>query len=227
MMKTYLLSLFIGILQIGCSDGDEMENIQNSCTYIGFKYYNGTEDYLGEMSNEFILIGIDTAVSYDEIQDYISRVDVIDQSYTYLMYTSGQYKFREIPLKLNTPKTCEEITQIISDLNQDAIISYTHFTMDTDDCDDLIGEPVGNLCVNSYGSSFSVKVFDENDLSDLNHIISETNTELVGQNQFMTEWFELRATKVSSGDGLAMANYFHESGLFEYSEPGISKYPLE
>jgi hypothetical protein len=64
-------------------------------------------------------------------------------------------------------------------------------------------------------------------LTDLSQMIAQTNTELVEQNQFMAKWFELRATKESDGDGLAMANFFYESGLFEHSEPGISKYPVE
>ena len=43
----------------------------------------------------------------------------------------------------------------------------------------------------------------------------------------MPKWFQLRATKTSNGDGLKMANDFYETGLFEYSEPGISTYPVE
>jgi hypothetical protein len=58
-------------------------------------------------------------------------------------------------------------------------------------------------------------------------MISETNTELVRQNKFMPKWYELRATKNSDGDALRMANHFYESRLFEHSEPGISKYPVE
>ena len=99
--------------------------------------------------------------------------------------------------------------------------------MKTDNCTNLIGEQIGDLCINSYGSNFSVKVFDENDLTDLNQKIAETNTELVKQNEFMPKWFELRATKNSNGDALKMANYFYETGLFEHSEPGISKYAVE
>ena len=226
-MKNYILTLLVGISLISCSNDDETEPVQSSCDFINFKYYNGTQDDLGEMSNEYILIGIDTTFNDSEIQNFVSTLDIIDQNYDYTINTSGQYKFKEIPLKLNTSEDCGQITQIISDLNQNEIISYTHYTMDTDDCNNAIWEPMGNLCINSYGSSFFVKVFDENDLTDLNQIIIETNTELVGQNQFMAKWYELRATKESNGDGLAMANFFYESGLFEYSEVGISKYPVE
>ena len=99
--------------------------------------------------------------------------------------------------------------------------------MKTDYCENAIWEKIGNLCINSYGSYFYVKVFDNNDLSDLNQIIAETNTELVKQDEFMPKWFELRATKNSNGDALKMANYFYETGLFECSEPGISKFPVD
>jgi hypothetical protein len=198
-----------------------------SCEFIDFKYYNDTQDYLGEMSNDYLLIGIDTIYNDIQIQSFISTLPQFDQTYNYSIHHSGNYKFKEIPLKFTSSKSCGEITQIISDIEQNQIVSYAHFTMQTNDCQNLIWEPIGNLCVNSYGSNFYVKVFDENNLSDLNLVISQTNTELVEQNQFMPKWFELRAIKTSDGDGLAMANYFYETGLFEHSEPGISKYPVE
>jgi len=226
-MKNYILILLIGITLIGCSNADETELVQSSCDFINFKYYNGTQDFLGEMSNEYILIAVDTTYSNNEIENFISITNIFDQNYNYTIHNITQYQFKEIPLKLNTSKNCEKITQIISDLNENTIISYTHFTMITNDCNNAIWEPMGDLCINTYGSNFYVKVFDENDLTDLNQMISETNTELVEQNQFMEKWFELRATKESIGDGLAMANYFYESGFFEHSESGISKYPVE
>ena len=59
------------------------------------------------------------------------------------------------------------------------------------------------------------------------NMMAETNTELFKQNEFMKNWFTLIATKESRGDALSMANYFYESGLFEASEPDITKYPVE
>jgi hypothetical protein len=228
-MKTKIIilsTLIFNFLLIGCSE-DDNQTIQNSCDFIDFKYYNGAQDYLGEMSNDYLLIGIDTTYSDSQIQTFISNLAQFDQSYNYSIHHIGNYKFKEIPLKFTSSKTCEEITQIISDMEQNQIISYAHYTMQTDNCENLIWEPIGDLCVNSYGSNFYVKVFDENDLTNLNQVLLQTNTELVEQNQFMPKWYELRATKTSNGDALEMANYFYETGLFEYSEPGISKYPVE
>lgn len=228
-MKKLIISLLLLCsFVIGCNKDDELDPVQNSCDFINFKYYNGMQDFLGELSNDYILIAVDTIISDSEVQDFISINNVFDQNYDYTIHNNiGQYKFKEIPIKFNSSKSCEEITQIISELNQNTIIAYTHYTMQTDDCDNLIWEPIGNLCVNSYGSNFYVKVFDENNLTNLNQMITETNTELVKQNDFMPKWFELRATKNSNGDALAMANFFYDSELFEHSEPGISKYPVE
>ncbi len=227
-MKNLIISISsLTLLITGCSKDNETDLVQSSCDFIDFKYYNGTQDYLGELSNDYILIGVDTIYNDSEIQDFISTVNQFDQSYDYTIHSIEQYKFKEIPLKFNSSKTCEEITQIISDLEQNTIVAYAHYTMQTDNCENAIWEPIGDLCVNSYGSNFYVKVFDENNLTDLNQMITETNTELVKQNEFMPKWFELRATKNSNGDALAMANFFYESELFEHSEPGISKYPVE
>lgn len=225
-MKQLFLLICIVTL-ISCTKNDETELAQSSCDFINFKYYNGNPDLLGEMSNEYILIAVDTIYNNTEIENFISTTSIFDQNYNYTIHNIANYKFKEIPLKLNASKNCEEIAQIILHLNQNSIISYVHYTMKTDNCNNSIWEPIGDLCINSYGSNFYVKVFDENDLTDLNQLITQTNSEFVEQNQFMVKWFELRATKASNRDGLAMANFFYESGLFEHSEPEISKYPIE
>lgn len=226
-VKNYILLILMGMTLVGCSNNDGTEHNQDPCGFINFKYYNGSQDLLGEMSNDYILIAVDSIYPNHEIEDFISTLNTFDQNYNYLIHKAENHKFKEIPLKLKAFKSCEEISKIISDLNQDPIISYAHFTLKTNNCTNLIWQPIGDLCIDSYGSSFYVKVLNENDLTDLNQMIAQTNTELVGQNQFMERWFELRATKNSKGDGLAMANFFYESGLFEHSEPGISKYPVQ
>ena len=181
------------------------------------------------MSNDYLLVGIDTTYNDNEIELFISNINEFDQSYDFTIYQRPFDKFKQIPLKFNNSKTCEEVSQIISELEQNQIISYSHFMMQTDNCYGMAWEPIGDLCVNSYGSDFHVKVFDENDLSNLNQVISQTNTELVGQfGSLMPKWFHLRATKLSKGDALEMANFFHETGLFEHSEPAeITKYAVE
>ena len=78
---------------------------------------------------------------------------------------------------------------------------------------------MGERCVNSYSNFFHVKVKNANDLSDLNRLVSETNTWIEYRNDSpFQQWFLLGADKNSRGDALEMANYFYETGLFESSE---------
>ncbi len=227
-MKKHLPFLILfPFLFARCIDESGNENLQSSCDYIDFRYYNGTEVYLGELSNDYLLIACDTTYTNNEIQEFISTESYFDQNYDYEIYTQANYKYKEIPLKLKSSKNCEELASIISDLQQNSIISYVHYTIQTANCENLIWEPIGNLCINSYSSLFYVKVSDETDLTDLNNVITKTNTELVEQNEFMKNWVTIKATKSSKGDALKMANYFYETGLFESSEPDITKYPVE
>lgn len=226
-LKSILTFTWICLIFVSCSNDDVDTVVQARCDFIGYKYYNGNQDALGTMSSDYILIGIDRNVTNAAIQSFIAGNSIFDPNYIYTIHDSGAYPFKEIPLKLNGSKTCEEITQIIATINQNSIVAYTHFTMQTNDCNNLIWQPIGNLCVNSYSSSFFVKVNDPTNLNDLNQMIAQTSTMLVSQNQFMPEWFELQATKSANGDAVAMANVFATSGLFLASEPSVTKYPVE
>ena len=225
-MKNSIPFIVLLILLFTNCKKDNKTAYQGSCDYINFKYYNGKHYSLGEIQNNYILIGVDSNYSDIQIRNLISTLNNFDQNYDYKIQSSSYYGFKEIPLRLKSSKTCQEITKIIHELKKNSIVAYANYTMKTDNCQNSIWETMGNLCINSYGNIFHVKVFDVNNLTDLNQLISETNTELVKINS-KTKWVELRTTKNSTYDALKMANYFYESGLCEHSEPEISKYPVE
>lgn len=219
--------LLFAFLLLNCSRNNKIEIDNDSCSFIDFKYYKGEKDHLGKLSNDYLLIAFDTSYPDAEIKSFISSLKDFDQDYAYKIHAAAQYRFKEVALKFTSSKNCEEITRIISKLHQHPIVTYAHYTMQTDYCKNLIWEPIGNLCINSYGSDFYVKVKDSSNLSALNKMIAQTKTELITKNAFTSKTYTVRATKNSTGDALAMANLFFESGLFEFSEPGISKYPVE
>jgi len=193
------------------------------CNFVGYYYYQNAPLALGEgLSNNYILVSFDTTYSVAEIRKFISSVSDFDPSYKYTLYTN-----KVAALKFNGSKTCEEITGIIATLQKNPIVVYAHFTMKSYDCQSWVMTPMGNLCVYSYSSLFNVEVLNVNDLTGLHKMMAETNTELVEQNQFMPNWFTLRATKKSKGDALHMANYFFESKLFVTAEPDPIKIPVE
>jgi len=220
------LLLFIIIMVSSCSNNENNEPL-TECNYVGFKYYQGEQDQLGEMSKEYILIASDTINSDNSIISLVQSKGYLDQNYEFKITKYDHYKYKQVAVKLNFERNCQEITEIISDIKQNSIVDYVHYTMNTDDCTNLIFEQIGDKCVNSYSDVFYVKVNDPNNLNDLNSTLQETNTVLDHQNQFMPEWFTLRADKNSNGDALQMANYFHETNLFEHSEPQIIKIPVE
>lgn len=218
----YFIALFFFITS--CNE-DENKEVQTKCNFVNFKYYNSEQDLLGEMSEEYIVIAFETINNNDLIASLIQSKEYLDQNYEYVINQQEDYKY--IVLKLISENNCIEITNIITDLEQNEIVEYVHYAMQTDNCTDLIWEEIGEKCINSYDSFFYVKVIDENNLTDLNNIIQETNTVLDHQNQFMPKWFTLKADKNSNGDALQMANYFYETNLFEHSEPNITKIPVE
>jgi len=219
-----ILYLFLFTIMFISCDKDTTESAPKGiCNFTNFRYYRGAKDTLGELSNNYILVVFDTIYSDRDIRKFIASVNYFDQNYHYTLYSS-----KSAVLKFSNPKTCEEITDIIFNLQKNPIISSARYTMKTDNCQSMIMMPLGNLCVNSYSSVFYVKVFDENNLTDLYKMIAETKTVLIEQNQFMPKWFTLRVTKNSKGDTIQMANYFYESKLFASADPEINvKFPVE
>jgi len=173
-----------------------------ACQYVDFKYYQDQPLSVGEMSAEYIVIGSNSLNNNNEIADLIESKNYFDQNYEYNISSYENYPFKQVALKLNYERSCQEITAIIADLKSNAYVDYAHYGMQTDNCTNDIWETIGDLCINSYSSIFAVKVFDENDLTDLINLMQETNTTLVKQNQFIPQWFHLRADKNSSGDAL-------------------------
>ncbi len=211
------------MLFLGCHK-DTPESVP-TCNFVGYYYYQDAKLPIGEgLSNNYLVVFFDTTYSSVDIRKFISSVSDLDQNYKYTLDDHN----KAAALKFNKSKTCEEITAIIARLEKNPIVSFANFTMKTNDCSAWIGTaPMGNLCVYWYSDFFYVKVFDKNDLTRLHKMMAQTNTQLVEQHQTMPEWFVMRATKNSKGDGLHMANYFHESKLFVHASPDLNKIPVE
>lgn len=230
MNKHLLNTRFLILILAGCTgiqNGDFLP--ETECLFEDFYYYNGEQNVIGEMSSEFILIGSDTTKSDQELLAVVNSYDQFEEADTSDIRKYDQYRYKHLIPQLLSLEDCPSISAIIEDLKMNhSVIDYVHFTFQTDDCTDLIGRQTGDWCVDSYSSLFYVKVKDADDLTELENTVSETNTKIRNQNEFMEEWFTLYADKNSlEGDALRMANYFFESGLFEAAEPDIIKLPEE
>lgn len=221
-MKTALYIILLCTLLIGCDKYTEKVIEPGSCNFIDFYYYQDSTISLGALSNDYIVVAFDTNATETQIKNFIESTKEFDPTYRYKLYSN-----KIAALKFNQSKSCEEITAVITALQKTPIVLFINYAMQTNDCNDNFGNPMGNRCVNSYSNVFYVKVKDVNDLTDLNKMIKSTRTELVEQYQFMPQWFTLRANKNSKGDALRMANNFKESKLFEYAGPNPWKLPVE
>ena len=221
------MNKLIGYIGLICAFVMSCENDQKDtvgvCSYEGFYYYSNEKNDLGEMFNDNILIGIDSSNLDNDIVSFINSQSIFVDISESDVIKYDNYGYKHVLAQFTNSKNCFEITSIIKSLQENDILDYVHYTIQTDNCTNLIGETIGSECVNSYSSLFYVKVKDTNDLTDLNNVVSETNTEIISQNQFMNNWFTVSANKNSNGDALQMANYFYETGLFEVSVPDIIK----
>src|SRR5690625_6764839 len=103
-MKNLILSIIVlaGLLP-GCVKEDVAPVME--CGFVGFKYYKDEEDFLGEMSRNYILLGVDTAYDDDEIQEVISSVkDTLHHNSSYTVETTAEYKLKDIPVELHSSK---------------------------------------------------------------------------------------------------------------------------
>jgi len=225
MKKIPLIFGLIFILTTSCKKDVIVDEL--SCNFTNYRYYQDEVKFLGEMSGNYILIGIDTTNSDDMINDFIKSKDYFDQTYNYEIYKHNQYKYKYFAMKLIRTYSCRSITWIINDLHQSSIINFVHYTIQTDDCMNDIWEPIGKQCVDSYSNSFYVKVKNADYTSDLQNVVLKTNTIIKMQDKYMNNWYILEADKNSQGDALQMANYFYETELFAACEPDIIKIPVE
>jgi hypothetical protein len=229
-MKSFSITaaFFFLIILISCEKKKEDLKIDElPCEFIDHKYYNGEADPLGTFSGDYILIGSDTINSDISIRALISSKNYIDKDYEYEIHRAIDYGYKYACIKLSRTCNCNEVTWVINDLEKDFKIAFAHYTIQTDDCTNFIWEPIGEQCVDSYSNIFYVRVKNPNDLGDLDNIILQTNTQIIEQNQFMSNWFSLSADKNSKGDALEMANFFFSTGLFDSSEPDIIKVAVE
>lgn len=218
-----LLIVFVVIFSFGC----EKEEVVLTCDYMDFKYYQGETDFIGDMSGDYVVMGVKIQNSDEDIAAFVESTNHFDPSYVFNVVSNSSLGYKYITLKLSDTQTCPEISTLIGDIEKNDIVEFVHFAIQTNNCMNLIGESMGTACIDSYSDLFYVKVKDSNDLSDLEATIQETQTVLVEQNEFMNQWFTLQADKNSSGDALQMANYFYETELFLESEPDLIKLVVE
>ena len=79
----------------------------------------------------------------------------------------------------------------------------------------------------SYGREFIVKLKSSTSFARVQNLMDKTGCKLVKKYPFQNDIYILAAGKKGGYDGLAMANLFYESQLFDYAEPNKSTYDAQ
>ena len=189
--------------------------------------HKGEVRHLGELSKKFIYIGSDTINTDKSIHDYIKSKDYTNKSSDMVIHKINSYKYKYGIVELKDNYSCEEISDILNDFEQNEIVNFAHYTFQAENCIIGNGDILGSYCVESYSSEFMVYLKSTSDESDLNDLLIETNTSIDEQIETGEDIYIILIDKNSLGDALEMNNYFYESGLFEYIGLDIIKFAIE
>ena len=112
-------------------------------------------------------------------------------------------------LDISDGRSISEVKSVIETLKKDKDVvvanSFVRFVADS--------------ILQGITEQFIVKLKSPADFEYLKKLAKETNTQLQNQNEFESSIYTLIANKNSNGNALELANYFHETGKFEFAEP--------
>jgi len=215
----------------GKQDPPDEEEICKDELYFYIDYDNKKQFWGDQLLNDRLLVGLDWRVTRAEIVAYIDQTGLfkpVDANDFWSFFTAGGPIYTFVFVVLREPRSCSSLKEIIQTLEKSPLVDFANltfhgekFTLNTNIVRD------GYLRVGSFSSSFTVKVKDTKDLSDLYALARETNTEIMGQaTRYHGGWFVIRADENSKGNAMQMANYFHESGKFLFADVDIIYHDL-
>jgi hypothetical protein len=215
--------VILSLMLAGCSNKGPA-HLKFTCAFTDYTYYAGTKELLGDYVNNYILVSFDSLATESQIRQKITANKDFDQNYAYLYGSS-----KNIALRLSKSKNCDEMAALIGMLEMDPMVNYASYCFKSS-CSNVLGYQYSansNFCIGSNSNYFLVKLIDQYNLTALNQIAAETNTEIVSRDSFMHSWYVLKTTKKSKGNGLQMANYFQETGKFKATEAALFYIPVE
>ena len=216
--------LTILIFSISC---ERFDNECDMCSYVDFYYYKNEPKQIGELSDEYLLLGYDSAFRDTEIKGLVESYSYLDKKHNLITHQIRRSKYKYTIVKLRRSSSCSRIKCIQDELMENSNVGYVNYTSIVENCVDMLGWKTDSSCVLSYGDIFYVKVKDTTNLDVFYNTVNETGTEIISQYKYRKAWFTLSADKESSGNALQMANYFFETGLFSATEPGFAQFEVE
>lgn len=171
-----------------------------------FYYYQDQKIYL-YITKQKITIGFIDTLTFQEMKNTLDN-------YIFIKPLEEGQAIENKKLALPNLKdnlTCDQIDQGIKELTDNSNISYANSFL----------LPKNNNTLMGITGEFIVNIKDTSQITELQSLAIQTNTTIIKQNEFIPEVYILNADKNSSGNALKMANYFYETGKFEYAEPNF------
>jgi len=132
------------------------------------------------MLHNKIFIGFDISIPDDEVLSLINHIPLFEDIDETRIRKTNDYKM--VIAKLTTDKSCSELHSIMITLKHNSIVLFANYTYQGSL---WIGGETSD--VQSYTNEFLVKVFDENDLSDLNEVVHRTKCYIKEQVMYMPQ----------------------------------------
>ncbi len=190
---SYYSNILFILLSISCSKED-------SICKTRYSYFDSEKHYQTEIYEKGTISFYDTLL-YDSIVKLLKDFNNI--SFTNL---DNSIRTSYIIIDINS-KSCSETDALFKRIKQKDKIS---------NCNKWFFTEVDNQC--GMYDIFLCKLKHDTLKNKMLDLISYTKTFLVRQS-IDGGYYLIRADKNSNGDALDMANYFYESGYFEWSEP--------
>jgi subtilisin family serine protease len=169
-----------------------------------FYYYEGEKIPL-EFSTDKVYVKFKEGKTANEKKKIVSSVPFIKTP----EQKNINYPENTAVLEIVNGRSVSEVKAIIDNLNKNKNI--------------IVANPFVSFLKDStlqgITDQFTVKLKSPADFLELEILAKETKTKLIQQNEFEPSIYILVADKNSNGNALAMANYFYETGKFEFAEP--------
>ncbi|MDR2815049.1 MAG: hypothetical protein LBB79_10425 [Prevotellaceae bacterium] len=220
-MKPFLIFVaLLTMLTLSCAQGYELDDSELGCDCKEELFYSYGDEKIFLDSfflNDYLLVGFSNQVKGEEILNFINETGMFHATgKSDIVRNSHESQHGLLLVQTITPKTCTQLKGIIKQLESNPAVAFSNLTFNGTFC---IGDDCSDVML--YTDEFTVRVKDENDLSDLRAVAQETETKIKEQNKFMPDVYILSADKTSKGNSLQMSHYFYETGKFVYAEPNF------
>ena len=193
---------------------------EEACQMDHFYYYRNAKNQLyDQLLPDYLLIGFQPGTSDADLNNFLDQQGIFEPTNTIGILDEQHGRHRVVIRKFQESKSCVELACLRNQLIEHDLVILVNPVYQS-------GLWFGGKYYDfmSLTDEFLVKVYDPNQLADLNQVVAQTGAQILSQNQFMDDWFVISTGPNNPRSTLELANYFHETGKFAVAEPSFAHY---